>query len=169
MNLENFGPREQRIAAGGGILLLAALVVMLVGFASSDDYALAQQRLADARNRLARAEAVVRELRASQAGTAALEQMLRARGTGYSLYTSIDRAVRAAGLTDRARLESQAMGDASAVRITLQGVSMEELVDLLYDIYAGDKLVFLHRLAYLEPADGGRGLDCQFWLKTPRG
>jgi hypothetical protein len=45
---------------------------------------------------------------------------------------------------------------------------MEELVDFLYDVYTGDKLVVLYRLDHLEPAHDGRGLDCQVWLMTPR-
>lgn len=118
---------------------------------------------------LQQAEKIAETIQAARKGREAVDKLIAVRGASYNLYTAIYRAVQSVGMTDRAVITSipKEMTGASAVRLTLNGVSMEELVDLLYGIQSADKLVVLHEVTHLQPSKDGKGLECNLVLVTP--
>lgn len=106
----------------------------------------------------------------------ALEGKLRSRGA-FGLYSYVDRALQAENLKGgqgvRATLETQntavRSGAFEAVKLHLEGVSMDELLNLLLRIYSGENLIILDRMDELRAADDGRGLVCDLVLMAPRG
>lgn len=129
-----------------------------------------------ARARLEDAQLIRDEALSRRQSREALEAKLRSRGA-FGLYTHVDRALQAQNLKGsqgkRATLETQntavRSGAFEAVKLQLDGVSMEELLDLLLRIYSGNNLIALDRLDELRPADDGRGLVCSMVLIAPRG
>ena len=169
--------REKIVLAVG-----AVVVVVIVGqwlFSASgplNAYGRSVQQVTAARQRLLEAQLMRDEALARRQSTQALEQKLRNR-SAFGLYTHVDNALRAQDLKSgegaRATLETQntavRSGAFEAVKLQLDGVSMDELLGLLVRIYSGDNLVVLDRLDELRPADDGQGLSCSMVLMAPRG
>lgn len=129
-----------------------------------------------ARRRLLDAQLMRDEALARRQSSQALEAVLKHRGN-FRLYSHVDQALQAQKLKGgaggaRATLETQntavRSGAFEAVKLTLEGVSMDELLELLVRIYSGNNLVVLDRLDELRPADNGRGLTCSMVLMAPR-
>lgn len=130
-----------------------------------------------ARRRLQEAQLIRDEALARRQSSQALEAVSRQRGN-FRLYSHVDQALQAQNLKGgeggtRATLETQntavRSGSFEAVKLRLEGVSMDELIELLVRIYSGGNLVVLDRLDELRPADDGRGLACSMVLMAPRG
>ena len=92
---------------------------------------------------------------------------LNARGSSFSLFPFINGMVSDAGLSERAKLGN----DQSArnrkqwprhpmVELELTGVSLDEVVELLYKIRSSDNLVTIYQME-MEPAVRDRGLRCE--------
>lgn len=96
-----------------------------------------------------------------------LLEQLNARGGNFSLFPFVNSMVNEAGLSDRAKLGN----DQSArnrnqwprhpmVELELTGVSLTDIVDLLYKIRGSKNLVAIYKME-LEPAVRDRGLRCE--------
>ncbi|MCF6283818.1 MAG: hypothetical protein L3K26_01310 [Candidatus Hydrogenedentes bacterium] len=96
-----------------------------------------------------------------------LLEQLEARGSTFSLFPFVNSMVSEAGLSERAKL-----GNATSARnrrkwpkhpmveLELTGVSLEEVVDLLYKIRSSKNLVSIYTLE-MEPAVRDKGLRCE--------
>lgn len=169
MHVPNLEKRERIVLAAGAAAVIAVLVYMVVT-GPLEAYENSKIQVAQARQRLVQAQALAREVQAAQLHREAISKLMAVRGPSYNLFTTINRAVQIAGVADRAVTASlpAEIASASAVKLTLTGVSMEELVNLLYDIYSKDSLVVLHRLDHLRASLDGKGLQCEVVFITPR-
>jgi hypothetical protein len=50
--------------------------------------------------------------------------------------------------------------------VDLQGVSLEEFIDLMHALYSRDSLLILERVDYLRPAANAQGIDAQMVLSS---
>jgi Tfp pilus assembly protein PilO len=151
----------------------AVLVLVMLGYWLSSGpwnaYVRAQRQYEAAQRNVRAAEqyaAQIEELRRDQY---ALSSLLDQRPADFDLWTIVWRKVQANDLVERAEVNNEPtiMTNASGVNLRLRGVSMEELVDLLYDIHTADRLISLHEVE-LQPASDGEGLQCRLTLVTPR-
>lgn len=89
----------------------------------------------------------------------------------FDLWTFLNEALRKTSLVDRADMQSRrgvtSTETISAVQLTLQGVSLEELVKLLHVVYAGNNLVVVHSLDHLRPGPDNKGLECRLVFVSP--
>ena len=139
-------------------------------------YSQSERQVEAARRRLLDAQLIRDDALARRQSGQALEEKLGQRGT-FRLYSHVDQALQAEHLKGaagaRATLETQntavRSGAFEAVKLYLDGVSMEELTNVLVRIYSGDNLVVLERLDEMRPSDSGRGLVCNMVLMAPRG
>jgi len=169
VQLRSLEKRERWALFVCGVVVLATVLYLVVE-GPLEKYTISKGQLIAARQNLARARAMHGEIQEARQDREAVQKVIGARGSGYNLLTAVSRAVQIAQLTDRAVLDSlpRELVDASAVKITLRGVSMQELVDLFHDVHSKDSLVVLHRVSHLRPALDGKGLDCEVILITPR-
>ncbi len=169
MRWGNLEKREQTVLALGGVVILVA-----VGYWGSrgpwEKYQAAKAHVVQARERLARAKALEEEVRQTRQSREIIEKLIQGRGPAYNLWTVVSRAVQTTQLTDRAEVSSrpEELTDASAVGLTLNRVTLEEVVNVLHAIHSSDSLVVFHRLSHLRPAMDGKGLECELILITPR-
>jgi hypothetical protein len=169
--------REKMVVVVG-----AAVVAIIIGQWLFSDrgplsaYRQSVRQVEAARRRLLEAQLIRDEALDRQQSSQALDAVLNERGA-FRLYSHIDQALQAQNLKggaegSRATLETQntAVRSASfeAVKLQLEGVSMDELIELLVRIYSGNNLVVLDRLDELRPTDSGQGLRCSMVFVAPR-
>ncbi len=171
MSKLNLQKREKIVlgCGAGAVVLLAAYLLMQRPI---NEYKRSVEALTRARQCQALAEGWREEVRSARGGQEELAQRIRARGPRFDLWTHIGSALRAAQLQDRGDFESKrsvlSSGALAEVELTLRGVTMEELVDLLHRIYAGDNLVVLYKLTHIRAENDGKGLSCQMTWISPR-
>ena len=164
----NLEPRERILIVVGAVVTVIVLGSFIVR-GPLHKYKAIHSQVRVARDRLRRAEAARQEILSRRADQEALRALMQARGAGYSLWTVVTRAIQIKGLTNRAKIDS-ANREASignGVKLMLEGVSMEELVGVLYEVQGKDPLVILHKLDYLRPARDGKGLECSLVFISP--
>lgn len=161
--------RDRVVLTVGGIMV--AVILAYLGVTGPlQEYENSKALVVQARQRLMQAQTIAREVQSVQQHRDSIAKLIAVRGPSYNLFTTINRAVQIANCSDRATTSSlpAEVSSASAVKLTLTGVSMEELVNVLYEIYSKDSLVVLHRLDHLRPALDGKGLQCDLVFITPR-
>lgn len=163
--------KRERILLVGGTILLVLVAGYIGGRGPWAKYKASAATLGEARERLQQAlamRAAVLEARRSQE---IIQTRMKERGN-FNLWGAVNGALRNAKLAERGADLQSKKGVASekfaAVQLTLEGVSMEELVNLLYTIYSGNNLVVLHSLDKLTPAESGKGLTCQLTFISPK-
>ena len=168
MQLRELDKRERIVLGAGGVALLV-MVLYLVAEGPMDAYEKSKGQVIAARSNLSRAQSIAKEKQAARKDKDVIDNMIKARGPGYNLWGDINRAVQTAQLSDRATRDSMPglTAKASAVKLGLKGVSLEELVNLLYDIQSKDSLVVLHEVRFLRLATDGEGLECELVFTTP--
>ena len=107
-----------------------------------------------------------------------LTERLKARKPDFTLWSYLNTVLTEKGIKERADLQEirprlndkkNPLGqDVVAVQLTLKGVSLKELVDLLHVVYASNNLVVVDRLDSLKAASDNRGIDCTLVLLTPK-
>lgn len=85
---------------------------------------------------------------------------------GRGLTLQINQALQDTNLTKKAEFQQvySALGrdvgkNLDTVQVTLRGVSLQELIDLLYGLYSKNNLLILERMDYLRPSRDSVGLD----------
>tara|TARA_R110001592_G_scaffold40108_6_gene131914 strand:+ start:290 stop:820 length:531 start_codon:yes stop_codon:yes gene_type:complete len=96
-----------------------------------------------------------------------LLEQLNARGSTFSLFPFINGMVSEAGLSERAKLgndqnsrNKKQWPKHPMVELELNGVSLTEVIDLLFKIRASKNLVTIYKME-MEPAVRDRGLRCE--------
>jgi len=156
-----------------GTLVFAALFLALTLFMAvyvpntwGKRHAAAQSQLNQKKQelQLAQVEKLAEEARV--ASQQQLLELLDARGASFSLFPFINGMVSEAGLSERAKLGNdqsarnrQQWPKHPMVELELNGVSLDELVDLLYKIRSSNNLVSIFKME-MEPAVRDRGLRC---------
>lgn len=158
------------IGVGVAILLVAGLIPMARNF--SRKYDRAQDQLEQARVRLTQTRELRGAIEEERRGHNAVTERIRARDARFDLYSFTNKCLRDLDLHNRAALQSRGSmfsgGSLDGVQITLRGVSMEELVNLLHTLYDSANLIALQRLNHLRASRDGDGLDCQMTLMAPK-
>ena len=164
------GRRERIvIGVGVGVLLLIGLIPILRGL--NKKYDVSRSQLVQATNRLENARELRAVIDAERSGQNAIIEQIKKRPGNFDLYSFTSRCLRELELENRYNLENQRMpsgGALEGVQLTLTGVSMEEVVDLLHKVYSSNNLIVLQRLQYLRPARDGKGLECLLTFMTPK-
>lgn len=168
LNLEN---RRSRMFLAGGAVVIAVLAWMLTE-GPRDAYARSKTQLRAAKSNLLQAKVIHAEVVSKREAEKQLREMLRSRG-GFDLWTFLKGIVADMKLDERgARVDTKqgAMQSSKlpAVQLQLQGVSTQELVDILYRIQSGGNPVILHSVQSIQPATNGKGLDCILVFLSPR-
>jgi type II secretory pathway component PulM len=161
--------RRERTVVSFGVVALLAIGLYFPVRRGLERYDQAKQQLQNARTRAMQAHELETALEAERMGQNAIREKLVKREGRFDLYSFTNQCLRELQLEGRANLSSQNVrGQFAGVQITLRGVSMQELVDLFYKIYAGDNLVVLQRVNHLRQARDGKGLECEVQFIAPR-
>ena len=134
--------------------------------------------LEDTRSRLAELTMAKNEEMQRLKNQEELTARLKARKPDFTLFSYLNTVLTDNGLKDRADLKEvhpnpndkkNTLGqDVTSVQLTIKGVSLKELVDLLHTIYASENLVVMERLDSLQAAPDNHGIDCTLVLLTPK-
>ena len=161
---------RQRVLAIGAIvaLALAAGYVMVVRDLT-DSYRVSERTLNMARERLRAARMWSAEVQAEQQGHEALAALLAERGS-FDLFSYTNQTLQRLDLREHASLNNAPRPNPTLaeVEVTVRGVTLEQLVNLLHEIQGEGRLVAV-RSVVLQPAPDERGLVCSMRLATPRG
>jgi len=164
--------RERTVVIVGMVAVLA-IVLLQLGRGPWRKYRQSEANLVAARRRLEEVQDLRRFIAGQRKEQEAFNKLLRERGGRFDLYTYISGILNEKGLRERgASLETERISpspDMALVEMGLQGVSLEELVDVLHAIYAGESLVALYKLDRLTAAQDQKGLNCTMTFISPRG
>lgn len=149
-------------------LLLAIFMLIYVPNSWGDRYRQAKQRVEDQQQHLQLARLEKREEEVRVESQEQLLEILNARGDRFDLFPFINRVVGETGLSERARLENPSGRRRPAnisdkhplVDLELSGVTLEEIVELLYAIRGSDNLVAVYKME-IEPMPRDQGLHCE--------
>jgi len=152
-----------------------ALVVVMLAYGGLRGpwkrYRQSGEDLKSARSRLEQARDMRDAVLEARQSHEVIVERLQRRGN-FDLWTFLNDSLRRTGLVDRAALNNQPglvrSASLSALKLTLEGVSLEELVKLLYTVYASDNLVVVYSLDNLHPTDEGEGLECTLVFVSPK-
>jgi len=166
--------RERAVVIGGGAVILIMAILLLVQ-GPYEAYSRSEDQLASARERLKRAQTLRDQYLSVQAGYQELEEQLP-ETFNQPLLSIINQVLREAELTEggKAQLENfdstivDARDQLDPVRLTLTGVSLEELVDVLYKIYRRSGVLLVEQVNYLRPGSNDQGLNIQLLLSKVR-
>ncbi len=163
-------PRERMFIFGG----IAAAILIGVWWGAQrplDAYRKSALTREATRLRLQQAQLWHDEIKLAQDKVDQIKQSISNRG--FDLWTHIDSVVKILALGQRADIRSvkgvaSPTDKVSAVQMQLTGVSLQELVDLLYKIYSSDYIIILDRVDQIKPSQNGHGLDCRMVFLAPK-
>jgi hypothetical protein len=108
----------------------------------------------------------------ARSGEEALWRKARERGPGFDLFSFLHGLVRDMDLENRYNIQSLRRTGMSSqlagVDMTLEGISLEELVDFLHAVDSSNNLVVLSNLRKLGTSADGVGLDCGMSFLPPK-
>jgi len=164
----NLQKRERLMVAVGVVAVIAILLYLFVP-SYLEKYDQARARLETARQNLTEAKDMRNQVLALRSGEQAVREMAARRASSFDLMAVISTKLRQTDLIERAEMQSGRglIPGATSVTVNLNGVTLEELVDLLYLIYSSDSLVVLYNMRTLRPAQDGLGLDCTVTFVSP--
>lgn len=164
-------PSKKRASILVGIAIVVFLAIglpALRGFSAK--YERSQAQLEQTRNRVIMARDLRETILIEREGNRALAEQIRKRGGRFDLYSFVNTVLRENNLQGKGILQSKRLfsgGNIDGVQLSLQGVNMKELVDLVHALYASQNLIALQRLNHLRPARNGRGMDCEMVFMAP--
>lgn len=167
----------QRLAKRERILVLIAIatfgliIAVWGGGWFSKEYRRSQDAVTDARARLQQAKDIREVILEDRAARQAYRQILREQGGPRDLLSYIHACVIDLELQDRVSVRNMPRANqpnADVVYVSIKNVNMKQLVDLLHRIHSGNQLIALEGLRRLGPSRDGKGLECEFEIKTPR-
>jgi len=164
-----------------GVLLAASALILVAGLvfyipsALGEDYRAARARLSEMRMLLETAVEAKFEEEQRLLQQEVLVDRLAQRPAAFDLDAFLERMLNTVGFTQgRYQLQTQPVPGSlresadklDVTRLQLEGVSLEELINLLYLIEKQESLVTVYKLDWLRPAPGGRGLECAMQFMT---
>ncbi|MBM3289435.1 MAG: hypothetical protein FJY92_04720 [Candidatus Hydrogenedentes bacterium] len=164
-------PRERLV-----LMLGAVGVVLIGGYGISQGpyqaYARSNNEVAQARERLTSARITQATVQRDREKQAEVKKKLPQAGK-FNLWSEVDKAVKDLKLGKRCSMRSNrgmsTQGqESSSVEVTLNGVSSQELVDLVHRVYDTGYFVYLSQLMYLRPSNDQKGLDCRMTFVAPQ-
>ncbi len=168
--------KRERIMVSAGVACVIFVVFYHISQGPLQAYRDTQAEYEDAQYALAQAQMWKADILHARSTQEALERQLSARGRRFDLFTFFNSTLAEKGLLERANISNARAGvggipsgDFAGVQLTLNGVSMEELIDFLHRVYASDNLILLSELAHLRPARDEQGLESQMTFFSPQG
>lgn len=154
-----------------GIVIVSLAIAIPLGRRALATYEKSEAQVEQARTRLRDAQELRLLIEAERTGQNAIRERLAERPRNFSLYSFTNRTLREYGLEDRASLEtySTRASGMEGAKMSLRGVSMEELVNFFHKLLDNENLIIVQKLDYLKPARDGKGLDCSLVLMAPSG
>ena len=158
-------------------VVITVVVVALTLLAASkpvgdklDTYSKSAGQLAQAENRLRYVRNLRAQVELDRRGEEAITAKIGARARQFNLYSFVNESLRASKLQDRNQLRTASSPGSRFDRVvlTLNGVSMKELVNLLHRIYSSDNLIVLQKLNHLRIAHDEKGLDFEATFTAPK-
>jgi len=163
-------------------LLLTVACIVLVGVVGSQllegplkKHEQSKTDLQNARLRLEEVRNWDLEIQAQRANEEAIRQLTKGRSSNFNLVTFLNLTTGKTGLQDRAELESRSRRNFSipegldVAELTLRGVSIDELISFLHEVYAGGHLVAVYKMDQMKPmSDPAQGLECQLTFVSPK-
>lgn len=164
--------RRELILIAVGVLILLTAGLLPAANKFSRKYDRAREQLEQARVRLGQTRELRIAIEEERRGHNAVVERIKARDKRFDLYSFTNQCLRDLELHNRAALQSRGRmfsgGGLDGVQLTLRGVSMEEIVNVLHTLYDNSNLIALQRLNHLRVARDGEGLDCQMTLMAPK-
>jgi hypothetical protein len=165
--------RRERFFLTAGVLAAVLIVLWRVSLGPLDTYRNSAQKRDAAQLRLEQARLWHEEIDTAQKKVEAIRQKIIAQGATFDLWTHIDSVVKLMALGPRADIRSRRgvsspTDKVSAVELQLNGVNLQELVDLVHKIYDNDFIIILDRVDHIKPAQTGNGLDCRMVFLAPK-
>lgn len=166
-------PRERlALICGVVALLLAVFLLIYIPIGPRAAYVRSAERLEGLQYELQDAQLTKLETQDELDNQKRLIALLDSRPPDFDLYAFIESTCRDMNLRadNRATLQNYRTRNSSAnqpmVQLDLDGVSLEELIDLLYTIYDSRNLIAVYKMDELAPAANGQGLNCSMTLVT---
>lgn len=162
-----------------GVVLcgIAVVAIILVGMWVYTGPRKAYQRSRDEVTSLVEQLATLETLKAAETERVerlkSLMDTLQSREPNFSLLAHVEKLVKDQNLTNNAEFRSArpgAMRENSAgldvVTLTLNGVGLKNIVDVLHALYASNKLIIVQGVERLRPSEVSSGLDCTLTLAS---
>ena len=153
------------------VAAIAAAVVAAVYLADPvKEYWKNKERLVAARQSIAKVMRWHDEIVAGRQNEKALLEQARAGSAQGDLWTVVNRAMQELNLQDRSNISTTATSSTNMteLKLSVNGVSLEELVNLLHKISSSNAMVVVQSLTQLEADKQGKGLSCQMTLLAPK-
>ena len=157
-----------------GLLLVVLVAGLQLGRKPWREYQRAEAALKTARAGLEKAEQWRSEIEAMRSERESVGRFLQGRGPRFDLYAFISGILAQQGLLERGatlketKSTSNPLLNMSELEVSLTGVTMEELVNVLHAVYAPNNLVLVQKVGKIAPAKDLKGLDCTLTVVTPR-
>lgn len=161
--------RERNVVAIFSVLLVVFIIYMGAQGPLAK-YRRSIKNLHDARARIKQMRIFETQIMNDRSGHEALKKLVAARAPGFDLYEFLYK-LSESSFKDRARIQSQdspLAGAFSVVGLQMNGVSLQEVVDFLYKVYASKDLIIVPKVDYIRVAKDGKGLECQMTFAAPR-
>ena len=163
-------PRERMVLIFGaiGVVVIAAYGISQGPY---QKYVRSKEDVVDARERLKLAQAIQLNVQREQVKQKEILAKLGS-ASDFNLWNEIDKAVKDLKLGTRCAMRSNRAGsrgqEGTSVDVTLNGVSNQELVELLHRVYDTGKIVLLREMQFLKPSADKKGLDCRMTFVAPQ-
>ena len=169
MTKPNLQKREW-VAIVVGVVVLTGIVMTPLIQRAARAYDRSSRQVVQARVRLVEVRQWRIAIEEERSGQRQIEARLAARAAGFSLWNFTNQCLRKNEIETMANLvRKRISGKIDGVQMTLKGVRMAELIDLLHLVYDSNNLIVVQKLDHLRPSRSGIGLDCQITLMSPSG
>ncbi len=159
------------LACGAVALLLVLFLAVYIPAGPKKDYEDSVAELDSLRSQLKLTKQLEREEEQRIAAQERLAEMLKERDASFDLFSFVEEVLRRTALREHATLDNETSSRRVSakqpmVKLEFDGVSLQELVGFLHELYASENLVAVYRVDRLEPKANKRGLECRMTLVT---
>lgn len=159
--------RREWMVIWGGVILIAVAGGFPVLQRVSAQYELAQNRVRSAQNQLQDVQLWHVEIESDRSGEDTLKAWIAERGNGFQLYSFVSDKLRRSDLEGRYTVSNKNLSESlSGVDLTINGIELRQLVELLHTFYQGKNLIYIQEFTLSEGRNGG--LDCRMSIVSPK-
>ena len=155
------------------IAVLGGLYVVTEG--PRKEYLRSEKILKEAKLRVVETGQLRRQIEELRENEKELNEIKNTRGNNFDLWTFVNSAIKATDLRERADLRRNPRrgvslpNNVAVAELTLTGVNLTEVVDLLHRVYKDESLIAVYAMNYLKPmSDSEKGLTCQIIFVSPK-
>ena len=160
---------RERFLVGAGTAVFFLMILWPSGRYLSRSYRATHEELVAAAERYHQARDLRRTVLEQRRGSELIEKRVSAGGKQFDLYNFTGTTLDRLGLKETARFKSVlSPGRVNIVSVELQGVGLNDLVDLMHALQHGENLVALELLNNIEVNRDKKGLNCSITLSSPK-